>query len=134
MINYNKKKLPDIIFYELRLFSGLCRENIENIKKYIIIKNYKKGEKIKNELGKYLLIIYKGKVKEFQNPNNRNIIHAFLKKGETFGETFVFDNSNNNRKYIAVENTELLLIGKRVLFKLIKKYPKFSENIIENMM
>jgi CRP/FNR family transcriptional regulator/CRP/FNR family cyclic AMP-dependent transcriptional regulator len=120
---------------QFSLFSDLQREDIENIKRYIIIKNYSKGEKIKNELSKYLLIVNRGEIKEFQNLNNKKkIIHSILRKGETFGELFIFDDSDYEIEYITMEDTELFLIETKNLFKLIRKYPKFTKNIIKNMI
>jgi CRP/FNR family transcriptional regulator/CRP/FNR family cyclic AMP-dependent transcriptional regulator len=135
MANYNNEKSSDFFLFKLPLFTELDNRDLESIRKFITVRNYKKGMRIKNELGKYLFIVYKGKIKEFQKLNcKKEVIHSVLRKGDTFGELFIFGNSSYNREYIVMEDTKLLLIEAKKLYELIRKCPAFSKNIVKDMI
>ncbi|MBI5187335.1 MAG: Crp/Fnr family transcriptional regulator [Nitrospinae bacterium] len=111
------------------LFSTLSEAEIESIASVTKTRIYPKGAMIigQEEHGSALFIIAKGSVKVvlFGEDGGETIL-ATLEKGNFFGEMALFGDMQRSATVYTAEETELLVIEKGDLLKLINKFPAIS--------
>jgi len=119
-------------------------ENINDLKNYFcdfgVTKIYKKKELIYEEdkYAKNIYLIYKGKVKSYKiDEFGKELITTIYKGDDFFGFSAIIDNSHNYESTMAMENSEILVVDKLTLQKIIKNnnnlYLEIFQLINENL-
>ncbi|WP_456422502.1 response regulator [Lutibacter sp.] len=119
-------------------------ENINDLKNYFcdfgVTKTYKKKELIYEEdkYAKNIYLIYKGKVKSFKiDEFGKELITTIYRGDDFFGFSAIIDNSQNYESTMAMENSEIVVVDKLTLQKIIKNnynlYLEIFQLINENL-
>ncbi|WP_456463694.1 response regulator [Lutibacter sp.] len=119
-------------------------ENINDLKNYFcdfgVTKIYKKKELIYEEdkYAKNIYLIYKGKVKSYKiDEFGKELITTIYKGDDFFGFSAIIDNSQNYESTMAMENSEIVVVDKLTLQKIIKNnynlYLEIFQLINENL-
>ncbi|WP_457619150.1 response regulator, partial [Lutibacter sp.] len=102
-------------------------DNINDLKNYFcdygVTKIYKKKELIYEEdkYAKNIYLIYKGKVKSYKiDEFGKELITTIYKDDDFFGFSAIINNSQNYESTMAMENSEILVVDKLTLQKIIK--------------
>ena len=95
------------------LFEGLSQAELENVTKYLTVKEYNKGETIFSEDagGQKLYIIQQGRVcidKRLSEEEKQNL--AVLKDGEFFGEISLLDGKPHSATAVALKDSSILTL------------------------
>ncbi len=115
------------------LFSSLTIEELQRIRKKVVIRNFIKNEVIlhENNSNDYMYIILEGEAKVVQTTNEgKEIIITMHKAGEFFGELTMIDGKTAPATVCATKDSVTALISKKFFYDLL-----FSENkILENLL
>ena len=104
-----------VVLRNVPLFSGLDETELERLSRVAARRRAGRGEQIvrAGESADALLILLTGRAKVTNfDEEGREIILAWLGPGEFFGEMGLIDGSARSASVVAVENCELLTIGK----------------------
>jgi len=98
-------------------------------------KTYKGGELICREglAGEEMYEILSGKVRVFKTINEEKVELNILGKGDFFGEMSLLLGNSRSASVEAVEDTQLLVLGKNNLLQKIQQDPQFALNMIKIM-
>ena len=119
---------------EVKIFSNLNNEELDEISKVAIKKNYKKDEIIlrETEFGNALYLIGKGQVKvSIYSDEGDETILSFLQEGDFFGEMALFLDSFRCANVVAIKDTEVYLFQREDFYKILQKNFKITRKIIE---
>jgi CRP-like cAMP-binding protein len=110
------KKISEIIriLKGTEFFSNLDAEELDAVSQCISEKSFKAGEIIieENTPGEYLYLIRKGKAVVEKKTNQGSTTLATLVPGQCFGDMSLIDDSPTSATVKALEDSELLLIGR----------------------
>ena len=115
------------------LFAGMPDEIVEKIARLTSFRIYSAGEYLchKGDVGDELFIIRQGLVKiVLTSFEGREIILALLKEGDFLGELSLIDGEPRSADAIAVENTEVIIIGKTCFEKLLRENEQLRNEIL----
>jgi len=104
-----------VVLRNVPLFSGLDETELERLSRVATRRRAGRGEQVvrAGESADALLILLTGRAKVTNfDEEGREIILAWLGPGEFFGEMGLIDGSPRSASVVAVENCELLSIGK----------------------
>ena len=104
-----------VVLRNVPLFSGLDETELERLSRVATRRRAGRGEQVvrAGESADVLLILLTGRAKVTNfDEEGREIILAWLGPGEFFGEMGLIDGSPRSASVVAVENCELLSIGK----------------------
>ncbi len=115
------------------LFSGLSEDDLREISKIIIVKDYPKKTLIFSEgdeaTGFYILV--KGMVKIFRiSPDSREQILHIINPGETFAEAAIFIGKNYPAFAETILDSRVMYVDKKMFLKLIEHNSKVALNLI----
>ena len=98
-------------------------------------KVYNTGEIIVSEgdAADRMYVIQEGTVEVIQTVDRRSIHVTFLKEGDFFGETGLFDNKARPVSVRAMGAVRILTIDKKNFLRRIHEDPSFAFNIIKNL-
>lgn len=105
-----------VVLRNVPLFSGLEENELERLSRVAVRRRAGRGEQVvrSGESADALLILLTGRAKVTNfDEEGREIILAWLGPGEFFGEMGLIDGSSRSASVVAVENCELLTIGKQ---------------------
>jgi CRP/FNR family cyclic AMP-dependent transcriptional regulator len=105
-----------VVLRNVPLFSGLEENELERLSRVAVRRRAGRGEQVvrSGESADALLILLTGRAKVSNfDEEGREIILAWLGPGEFFGEMGLIDGSSRSASVVAVENCELLTIGKQ---------------------
>jgi CRP-like cAMP-binding protein len=111
------------------LFSDLKRDELSRVMEKIEAKKFAQGEPIcqEGDPGNSIFIISQGRVSVLRQAAGKGrIVLNELKEGDFFGEFGFFSNSRRQATVEALEDTEVLEIGKEDLEEMIREYPGIS--------
>lgn len=115
------------------LFTSLDNEQLLQVMKLIIHKEYKKGEILlfEGEIRNDLVIVNKGQVKAFRNTvdGKEQILYIFS-EGDFFEKNLLRDQASNYGVE-ALEETHICIIHKDDFQKLVKEYPDIGLKVME---
>lgn len=121
------------LFENINLFTLLCPHKYKEYVNTHSFLQYKKDDFIylEGDKGKKFFLISKGKVKiGFWDDTGEEIITAYLKKGEIFGESIILNNTTREEFAQAAENnTELCSVTLSEAEALMRGNKEFSINI-----
>jgi CRP-like cAMP-binding protein len=118
------------------IFKGLSTKEIQELTKYLVKRNYKKGEVIINygEPGYALYIILNGKVSvEIPGENRKFIEIEELMPGEFFGEMALVTEAPRTATIRCKTDTTLCVLTRSSFEEAIKLNPKISVKILYNI-
>jgi CRP/FNR family cyclic AMP-dependent transcriptional regulator len=105
-----------VVLRNVPLFSGLEEQELERLSRVAVRRRAGRGDQVvrSGESADALLILLTGRAKVTNfDEEGREIILAWLGPGEFFGEMGLIDGSARSASVVAVENCELLAIGKQ---------------------
>ena len=103
------------IIGSMPLFAGLSEEDLACLESIITEKHFSKNEVILQEedTPNYMYMVFSGKVKVMQtSADGKEHILAVRGKGGSFGEMAIIDGKTSPATVVAMEDTEIGLIGK----------------------
>jgi CRP-like cAMP-binding protein len=102
------------ILKKTQFFNDLDEEELDAVSKCIVEKSFRAGEVIIAEgiPGENFYLVKKGKVSVEKKSGDRSMPLARLADGECFGELSLIDNSPTSATVRAVEDSDLMLIGR----------------------
>ncbi len=133
MENLSHKKRDEQILYNIPFFSGLSEAELRELESHIKKKRIAKNEVVlfEEDTTKYMYIIYSGKVRVVKiNSDGREQIIRIHKKKEYFGEMALLDGKTSPATVIAMEPSEIGLLGRDDFERFIDKNDSTRRHII----
>ncbi|NVN92442.1 MAG: Crp/Fnr family transcriptional regulator [Desulfuromonadales bacterium] len=129
----SQKKRSDRILNSIPFFSGLSEDDLLELESHIKRKRITKNEVVlfEEETTKYMYIVYSGKVRVVKiNLDGREQIITIHKKKEYFGEMALLDGKTSPATVIAMEDSEIGLLGRDDFDRFIETNDNMRRNII----
>jgi len=123
-----------VVLRNVPLFSGLEENELERLSRVAVRKRAGRGEQVvrSGESADALLILLTGRAKVTNfDEEGREIILAWLGPGEFFGEMGLIDGSERSASVIAVENCELLTIGKQEFQRCMQENFQVAQKLMQ---
>ena len=114
--NKPQKSNFDFIVAKIPFLSCLSEDELADLRRYVIEKQFKKNQVIlyEDDTLNYLYFIYSGKVKVIQlSAEGQERIVAIRKRGEFFGEMAILDGMTAPATVVAMEETSVGFISAR---------------------
>ena len=125
--------MADLCVNLVPLFNALPQDEKMQIEKLVQHKNYQKGEVIIDPtINDNLVIIADGNAKQYtlDEDGYENVLQI-LHTGDYIGEDWLFGQENINNYVEATEHSEICLLKRRDLLKLMHKQPELSIQLLE---
>ena len=119
------------------LFSGLREEELTSMVRVAVMKNYGKHASIlrEGEKSDALYIVAAGKVKVvLSTDGGKEVILAIIGKGEFFGEMAMIDEQPRSADVVAMEPTQILVIGKSDFINCLAHNPQMAFRIMQGLI
>jgi CRP-like cAMP-binding protein len=100
------------------------------------VRNYKAGEKIflKGDPGTAIMAVLSGRVRiSAYSTDGREIVLNVISPGEVFGEIAMIDGGERTADAFAMDETELLVLGRRDLMPVLARNPDVCIKLLELM-
>ena len=123
-----------VVLRNVPLFSGLEENELERLSRVAVRRRAGRGEQVvrSGESADALLILLTGRAKVTNfDEEGREIILAWLGPGEFFGEMGLIDGSSRSASVVAVENCELLTIGKQEFQRCIQDNFQVAQKLMQ---
>lgn len=118
------------------LFSSLSREELHQIMKDMVIKDFKRNQTIlyEEDANDFMYIILDGEVKAIQRTEaGKEIILALHRKGESFGEMCLFGENITPAAVVAKRNSVIALISKKAFFSSLLNQEQMLRKLLSIM-
>ena len=115
-------------------FKGLAPSIVEELAPRAVTRTLRKGAVLfrKGDLGSSLYVLLSGAVRvDAPSEAGRSAVFNLLIPGEIFGELAALDGGIRTADAVAIERTELLVIDRREVIPLLRKYPDLALRFIE---
>jgi CRP-like cAMP-binding protein len=115
-------------------FKGLDSEIVQELAPRAVTRALRKGGVLfrKGDQGTCFYVILSGSMRvEAPSAAGRVAVFNFIFPGEIFGELAAFDAGPRTADAVAMEKTELLVIDRREILPLLRKYPNLALRFIE---
>ena len=116
------------------LFDGLGSEELSAIDRYVVQRDYKKGETIfhEGETTTHLYFVENGKVKLVKHtPQGKDVIVDIGAPKDPLSLEPIFDGEGYSTSAISVEPTSVLLLDRRQLLKFVEQFPLILKNAVK---
>jgi CRP/FNR family cyclic AMP-dependent transcriptional regulator len=116
------------------LFAGLTNEELANIERHAVTRNFAKRTILINEGDQTnsLYVIISGKVKIYcGDEHGKEIIIATLGPGEYFGEVALIDDAERSASVMTLEDSNFLVISKESFKTALSQYPEIAIRLIQ---
>lgn len=123
-----------VVLRNVPLFSGLEENELERLSRVAVRRRAGRGEQVvrSGESADALLILLTGRAKVTNfDEEGREIILAWLGPGEFFGEMGLIDGSSRSASVVAVENCELLTIGKQEFQRCVQDNFQVAQKLMQ---
>lgn len=133
METVSPKKRDEQILHNIPFFSGLSETELLELESHIKRKRISKNEVVlfEEDTTRYMYIIYSGKVRVVKiNTDGREQIIRIHKKKEYFGEMALLDGKTSPATVIAMENSEIGLLGRDDFERFIEQNENTRKHII----
>ena len=123
-----------VVLRNVPLFSGLDETELERLSRVAARRRAGRGDQVvrAGESADALLILLTGRAKVTNfDEEGREIILAWLGPGEFFGEMGLIDGSERSASVIAVENCELLTIGKQEFQRCMQENFQVAQKLMQ---
>ena len=138
MARYQKSKMRSInkrtLLRNHPFFQGLDDRVIEQLVTHAVTRKVKKGTVLfrKGDLGTNVYAVCAGSVRiSAPSDTRRDAIFNLIIPGEIFGEIAFLDGGERTADAVASEDSELLVIERRVFMPLLTEYPKIAVKLLE---
>ncbi len=111
----------------------MTTNELQKIREKIIIKNYKKNEKIlhADNTSEFMYVILDGAAKVVQmTEKGREILISMHESGDFFGELSLIDGKTVPADVYATRNSVTAIISKKDFFSILSTQPKVLENLL----
>jgi len=128
--------MKEEILKKVPLFAELDKLELSHLAEVAFPKTSLKGSFIllEKEMGSTLSIITKGKVKvTVTSEEGKEVILAVLSEGEFFGDLALLDGKPRSASVVAMEETELLNLGRGDFLYELEKNPKLALTILRTL-
>ncbi len=118
------------------LFSGLEEDQLETLRKALIVKTYPKNSYLFSEgdPSDSFYVVEKGKVNVgINDEEGREVILSVLGPGEYFGEMALLDGEPRCAYVMTKERTKLLIISKKEFENLLNANPAIMVNLLKGL-
>lgn len=125
---------------DVDLFEGLLEDQLDMFRKIVTTKEYSKKETIfkegDNEDSLYIVKGGKVGIKFYLKVNARDIspIINEVKRGDFFGEFALIDSLPRSATAVALEKTEVLVIGKKPFYDVIENHKDIGYIVMKNFL
>ncbi len=119
---------------KVRLFNSLTAEELQDIRRKIIIKRVQKNEVIlyEEDTNKFMYEILDGRIKVVQyTEDGKEIIIAIHNAGDSFGEISLIDGKTTTAAVLALEDSTVAIISKEVFYPLLYSSKKVLDNLLK---
>ncbi len=119
------------------LFRDVSEDGLKAVEGLLEARRYKAGQVIyrENEKGGSLYIIKSGRVRVYRTGKSMTEVElARLKEGDVFGEMSFLDESPHTATVAALDDTELLVLGRGKFEELVEYSPKTAYLITRNIL
>ena len=125
--------MADLCVNLVPLFNALPQDEKMQIEKLVQHKNYQKGEVIIDPtINDNLVIIADGNAKQYTlDENGYENVLQILHTGDYIGEDWLLGQENINNYLEATEHSEICLLKRQDLLKLMHKQPELSIRLLE---
>lgn len=128
------ENVKTIFLKNLKLFSSLTEDELQQINKRVILKEFRKNEIIlyEQDFNQFMYIIVFGKVRVTQAADDgKEIILAFHESEESFGEISLIDGQSSPATVVAEDDSLIAIISKEDFFLLISDHNKIVHNLLQ---
>ena len=118
------------------LFGGLSREELVSLSSVVRTSRYFAGEVIlvEGQTGDTMFILRHGAVKITRSSRQgREVVLAFLRQGQYFGELSILDGRERSANVTALEETEVYVIERSDFLGLLQKHPSLSVHLLQEL-
>jgi len=118
------------------LFAGLSREQSAQVARYTSLRRLPPNTVVcrQGDTGSSLYMIRAGKVKRYITwDNGREVVFDHLGPGEYFGEVPLLMDAPHPVSVVALEETAVMLLGRRAFKRCAEDYPNVLWNLAEGM-
>ena len=122
-----------VLLKEIALFSSLTSEELQEIRGKIVIKHFKKNQRILHEedTNSYMYIIVEGSAKVVQTAGEgKEIMIALHPAGDFFGELALIDGKTMPAAVMATKDSVIAIIGKNDFYSILFHQNKVVENLL----
>jgi CRP-like cAMP-binding protein len=126
--------LKKIALSRAELFAGLDPKSIERLAAIAEWRHVSEGSAVarKGDPGNHLFVMHRGRVKVGSGaPDGREVTLNLLGPGAVFGEIAFADGGERTADLIAVEDVDILTLGRRELVRLLQSEPEIMLRIME---
>jgi CRP/FNR family cyclic AMP-dependent transcriptional regulator len=123
-----------VVLRNVPLFSGLEEQELERLSRVAVRRRAGRGDQVvrSGESADALLILLTGRAKVTNfDEEGREVILAWLGPGEFFGEMGLIDGSARSASVVAVENCELLAIGKQEFQRCMQENFQVAQKLMQ---
>lgn len=128
------ENVKTIFLKNLKLFSSLTEDELQQINRRVILKEFRKNEIIlyEQDFNQFMYIIVFGKVRVTQaTDDGKEIILAFHESEESFGEISLIDGQSSPATVVAEDDSFIAIISKEDFFSLISDHSKIVHNLLQ---
>lgn len=118
------------------IFSNLKNDDLLKIRSLCVTKSYKRDRiiLIEEDKGSSMFLIQCGRVKVSRmSEDGREVILSILESGDFFGELSLLDGKARSANVTAIEDSEVLLLRRGDLLKLIEDYPQIAIGLLKEL-
>ncbi len=118
---------------KMALFSSMTTEELQGLRQKIIIKKFKKNEKILHaeNTSDFMYMILEGEAKVVQmTERGKEILISMHQTGDFFGELSIIDGKTVPADVFATKNSITAIISKRDFFSILASQPKVLDNLL----
>ncbi len=124
------------ILKKVPLFRGLADEQLADLSTVFRRKIYPIGSFIitQGSGGDFLFVLNQGAAKVTrESEEGREVIFAFLKEGDIFGELSILDGRERSANVVALEDTEVYILERNEFLKVMVGYPALSVQLLQEL-
>ncbi len=111
----------------------LAWKEIEELANLLVKSSYKSGQIIfkEGDPGDFLGLVYKGKLQVQRTSEHGIVILGTLNETRSFGEMSMLDHQRRSASVVALESTELYILGREAFRTMEKDHPRLWGNVIK---
>jgi CRP/FNR family transcriptional regulator len=129
-----QENIKSVFLKNIKLFSSLTDEELEQICSRISVKEFKKNEVIlfEEDVSNFMYIILFGKVKVVQSTEDgKEIILAFHHSEEFFGEISLIDGNTSPATVLADEECLIAIVSRKDFYTLLAEQSKILHTVLQ---
>ena len=124
------------ILKKVPLFKGLADQQLADLSSVFQRKSYPMGSFIitEGDDGDFLFVLNRGSAKVTrESEEGREVIFAFLREGDIFGELSILDGRERSANVVALEDTDAYILERNEFLKVMVSYPALSVKLLQEL-